>query len=127
MPRAARIPQTDAIPSYVDRIREHVERDEVGAARRVLAEALQAGSTEPRLANWERLLAPGKVLGFSPAASSDRSAELGWLATHGKKYRGEWVAVLEDQMLAHSKSYAELRAALDKLKSSSPPFVHFIE
>jgi len=127
MPRAARIPQTDAIPSYVDRIREHVEREEVGAARRVLAEALQAGSTEPRLANWERLLAPGKVLGTSPALDSDRSAEFGWLAEHGKKYRREWVAVLGPQMLAHSKSYAELRAELDKLTPASPPFVHFIE
>lgn len=127
MSRAARIPQIDAPSSFVDRIREHVERDEVGAARRVLAEALQAGSTEPRLANWEKLLAPGKVLGSIPVRDSDRSAELSWLAEHGKEYRREWVAVLGAQLLAHAKSYAELRAELDRLKSASPPLVHFIQ
>jgi hypothetical protein len=126
MPSPARIPQPD-VRSYVDRIREHVEREEVGAARRLVAEALREGSTEPGLADWERLLAPGKVLGFSPASEFDRSAEFRWFAEHGREYRGQWVAVLGEQMLAHAKVYEDLRAELDKLRPAAPPFVHFVE
>jgi hypothetical protein len=126
MPRPARIPPAD-VHSYVDRIREHVERDEVGAARRLVANALREGSTEPGLAHWAEVLAPAKVLGFSPAGEPDRSAEFRWFAEHGWEYRGQWVAVLGNQMLTHAESYQNLRDELDKLQPAAPPFVHFIE
>jgi Family of unknown function (DUF5678) len=122
----ARAPQPKET-SYVERIREHVERDEVGAARRVLAEALQAGSDEPRLKSWAEILAPAKILGFSPPAETDRSAELRWFREHAKDYHGEWVAVLDDDLLAHAPTYEELRAQLDELKPARSPFAHFIE
>lgn len=121
---AKALPNTN---SYVDRIREHVERDEVGAARRVLAEALRDGASEPGLENWAEILAPAKILGFSPPAETDLSAELGWFKQHGKEYRGEWVAVLGTELLAHARTYEELRAQLDRLKPARSPFAHFVE
>lgn len=126
MPRAARVPQNDVPGSYVARIREHVEREEVGAARRVLAEALREGSNEPGLANWEKLLAPGKVLGYSPARGSDLQAEVRWLDEHSQEFRGQWVAVLGAQMLAHAETLEELREKLDKLTLPTRPLVHFL-
>lgn len=110
--------------SYVDRIREHVERDEVGAARRLLAEALREGAD---VGNWAEILAPAKILGFGPPAETDLSAELGWFKQHAKEYRGEWVAVLGTELLAHARTYEELRAQLDRLKPARSPFAHFIE
>jgi hypothetical protein len=128
MPRAARIAQTEAPVSYVARIREHVERDEVGAARRVLAEALRAGVDEPGLANWEKLLAPGKVLGYSPPEpDSDLQAEIRWLDEHGREYRGQWIAVLGEKMLAHAETLEELRSELSKLALKARPLVHFMD
>jgi hypothetical protein len=128
MPSSARIAQTEAPVSYVARIREHVEREEVSAARRVLAEALRAGVDEPGLANWEKLLAPGKVLGYSPASPTDFEAEMRWFAEHAQEHRGEWVAVLNGELLAHAEAYKDLRAKLDAItpKPKEFPLVHFI-
>jgi hypothetical protein len=127
MPTPARIAQTEAPVSYVARIREHVQREEVGAARRVLAEALRAGADEPNLDHWAKVLAPAKVLGHSPASSTDRGDEVLWFEKNGREYRRQWVAVLGDELLAHAETYPELRAQLDRLKPAGRPLVHFIE
>jgi len=127
MPSPVRIAQTEAPASYVTRIREHFQREEVGAARRVLAEALRAGVDEPGLANWEKLLAPGKVLGYHPAEpDSDLHAEVHWLDQHGQEYRGQWVAVIGEKMLAHAETLEELRSDLSKLALTTRPLVHFM-
>lgn len=127
MPAPARIAQTEAPISYVARIREHVQREEVGAARRVLAEALRAGTDEPGLDHWAKVLAPAKVLGYSPASGTDRGREILWFEKHGNEYKRQWVAVLGDELLAHAAAYPELRAQLDRLKPAGRPLVHFIE
>jgi hypothetical protein len=127
MSRAARIPQSHVPQSYVDRIREHVEREEVGAARRVLTEALREGSDEPGLADWERLLAPGKVLGTSPPSESDFETDFRCLEGLARDYKGQWVAVFKGELLAHAKSYEELRAKLSQKAPQARPLVYFFE
>jgi hypothetical protein len=125
MPRPARIPPAD-VHSYVDRIREHVQRDEVGAARRLVAEALREGSTEPELAYWAEVLAPAKVLGVHPATGTDLQAEIRCLNEHAKEYRGQWVAVLGEKLLAHAETLEELRTKLSQLALPTRPLVHFM-
>jgi len=126
MPRTARVPQTD-VPSYVDRIREHVERDEVGAARRLVAEALREGSAEPGLAHWAEVLAPARVLGFSPPTGSDVRVDVRWFDEHWQEYRGQWVAVLKGEMLAHAETLEELQDKLAQLRPLAASLVHFVE
>jgi hypothetical protein len=127
MPRSAALPQIDAPSSYVARIREHLEKDEVQAARRVVAEALQEGSTEPGLANWAEVLAPAKILGFSPADGYDLREDIRWFDEHGVDYRGQWVAVLRGKLVAHAETYDELLAKLNDMAPAGHPLVHFIE
>lgn len=127
MPHAARIPQIDAPPSYEDRIREHLERDDVKGARRILAEALQEGSTEPGLAHWAEVLAPAKILGFRPADGTDIRDDIRWFDEHGRDYKGQWVAVLRGALLAHADSYEVLRATLDEIAPTEYPLVHLVK
>jgi len=127
MPRDTRIQQADALPSYVDRIREHVERDEVRAARRVLAEALKEGSTEADLAYWAEVLAPAKVLGFKPADGTSLRDDIRWFDEHGRDYKGQWVAVDKGELLAHAEIYEDLRARLDEIAPEAYPLVHFVQ
>jgi hypothetical protein len=126
MPRPARIPPAD-VHSYVDRIREHVERDEVGAARRLVAEALREGSTEPGLAHWAEVLAPAKFLRSSPATGTDVRVDVRWFDEHRQEYRGQWVAVLKGEMLAHAETLEELQKKLAKLRPVAASLVHFVE
>jgi hypothetical protein len=127
MPQAARIPQDHAHSSYVERIRHHVEKDEVGAARRLVAEALREGVDEPGLKRWAEVLAPARILGHRPASTTNHEADLLWLQEHGRKYRGEWVAVLHGELLAHAKNYGDMRAQFGPLKPDDHPLVQFIE
>jgi hypothetical protein len=127
MPQDANIPQIDTPAFYVERIRHHVEQDEVGAARRLVAEALREGADEPGLKRWAEVLAPAKILGHRPASTTNHEADLLWLQEHGRKYRGEWVAILRGELLAHAKNYGAMRAQFGLLRPGDHPLVQFIE
>jgi len=112
--------------SYRERIRELVEADQVGGARRLLAEALERGDHDEDLSNWQRLLAPGRVLGTSPELDPDRTPELTWLDNHWREFQGQWVALAEDRLLAHSAVLEEVLAALKGMQVDRRPLLHFI-
>ena len=57
--RALRKPDPD-IRSYAERIRELVEQDYVGGARKLLAESVM-GAADEELLKWQRVLAPAVV------------------------------------------------------------------
>jgi hypothetical protein len=127
MPQAARIPQDHAHSSYVERIRHHLEKDEVGAARRLVAEALREGVDEPGLKQWAEVLAPAKILGLHPATGTDLRVDIRWFDEHRHEYKGQWVAVARGELLAHAESYEELRARLAARAPGEHPLVHFIQ
>jgi hypothetical protein len=127
MSRAARIPHDDAPASYVDRIRHHIERDEVGAARRLVAEALRDDVNEPGLKQWAEVLAPAKILGSHPATGTDIRLDIRWFDEHRHEYKGQWVAVARGELLAHAESYEDLRAKLAASAPTEHPLVHFIQ
>ena len=123
----ARAPRQGSPSSFAERIRDHIERDEVGAARRVLAEARREGANEPALDAWETVLAPAKILARQPATGTDLRTDLRWIAEHAQEYRGQWVAVLAGKLLAHSEDHEELRARLAAIAPTASPLVHFID
>ncbi len=116
---------TNSTPSKVHRIRELVAQERLLEARQLLSEALENEGDNPELRRFKVVLAPPEV---APLAfvDSDRSDELKWIANHGKDYRGEWVAVLGDELVAHAKTLKALRAALQNLPENGTPLVHRI-
>jgi hypothetical protein len=127
MAQALRKPDQEETSSYREKIRALVEADRVGAARTLLAEALQKGDHEEDLSRWQAILAPAKVSKSTKERDFDRSPELGWLARYGNQYPGQWVALLGDELLAHSKSLGEVVAALEKNKPKRRPLLHYID
>jgi hypothetical protein len=126
MAEPIKVPYEETAESYVARIRELAGTDRVGGARRVLQEALQKFPDDPILARWKELLGPAKFNGYRPASGFDRSAELQWLDTFGPLYRGEWLAVLGDRLLGHSKDLQELTEQLKREPTERPPLYHYI-
>lgn len=112
--------------SYRERIRELVEQDRVGAARTLLAEALERGDHDEDLSRWREILAPARVRKSTKEPDFDRSPEVHWLTQHGSEYQGQWVALLGSELLAHSKSLEEVVVALEKDKPSRRPLLHYI-
>ena len=114
--------------SYSERIRELVEADKVGGARRLLAEAQEQSSQEKDLAYWQKVLAkggPGRAV--KGELDFDRTPDFDWLSEHSEAYRGEWVALLVGELLAHSKSLKEVTQVLEQNKPARRPMLYYID
>ncbi len=114
--------------SYRERIRELVEADKVEGARRLLAEALEKGDHGEDLSGWQRVLAkprgrpnPDVELDF------DRTPEVTWIREKSAPYKGQWVALLGDELLAHSPSLDEVVSILKEHKPPRRPMLHYID
>ncbi len=100
--------------TYAEKIRMLVEADFVGEARKVLAEALERGDHGEDLSGWQRVLAPARVISVGGERDLDRTADFQWLKDHSRAYRGQWVALLGGELLAHDEA---LQSILNQLKS----------
>lgn len=114
--------------SYSERIRELVEADKVEGARRLLAEALSGHHYDEDLSGWQRVLAKTKGRPNPDVEPDfDRTPEFLWIAEHSAAYRGQWVALLGRELLAHSTSLKEVVAALAKKKTPRRAMLHFVD
>ncbi len=111
---------------YKTLIRELIEREQIGAARRLLATASLELLSDASLTSLQQVLAPARVMAIK-RADVDRAREYRWLAAHAQRYRGQWVAVDGENLLAHAPSLKELRELLKTLVPRRPPLVHRID
>lgn len=127
MAEPMKVPQ-ETPESYAARIQELINTDRVRGARKLMDEAWKAFPDHPALIPWKKALSPGQVVKVGGPLDKDRTPEYNWLNLHGSKYRGEWVAVLDDQLVAHSADTQEMRAKLDAApRTPFPPLVVFIQ
>ena len=128
MAEPIKVPYEETAEDYAARIRDLVERDRVTGARKLILEALERFPDHPKLISWQKALSPAKVIQVGGPRDRDRTPEFRWLDAHGPEYKGEWVAVLGDRLLAHGPDYGELNARLDKLPEEEfPPLVVWIQ
>ena len=110
--------------SYAARIRALIEQDQVAQARALLSEALEANRDDPELHSLHKVLKPpqGRPREIT---DTDRTEELEWIVANRDAYRGRWVAVQGNRLVADALSFPELQSRIQKLKS--PPLVHRID
>lgn len=114
--------------SYDERIRELVEADLVGGARRLLAEALERGDHGEDLSGWQQVLAPAQSrLNSSRELDFNRAPEIRWINEHADDYHGQWVALLGGELLAHSASLEKVVSTLEKDRPGRRPLLHYID
>lgn len=113
--------------SYSEKIRELVEADKVEDARRLLAEAL-SGHHDENLSGWQKVLAKTKGQPNPDVEPDfDRTPEFLWITEHSEAYRGQWVALLGSELLAHSTSLKVVVAALERNKPPRRAVLHYVE
>ncbi|MEP7339979.1 MAG: hypothetical protein ABI977_19730 [Acidobacteriota bacterium] len=94
---------------------------EVGAyllSREVSTLAANRYSENAELQKYARILAPAKVIGSSPATGQSIEVNRNWMKSHGAEYRGQWVAILDGQLLGAAKSLDELIATVGRRKDA---------
>lgn len=119
-------PSEEEARSYMERIDECIFHGDIRGARALVAEAIEKGFQHERLAKLQEILAPARVRGTRPADEPDRTRELRWVESHGDSYRGEWVALLGDELLAHSSNLKEVAARLDENPPPVRPLLYWI-
>jgi len=124
MGKAAQAGSDDS--SYGSRIQKLVEQDRVGGARQLVEEALRERPNDLDLLSWKEVLAPGRVFGRKPV-NFEGTAEQRWIAEEAGRYKGQWVAVLGNELLAHAPTLQELSTKLKQLSPPKLPVVHHVE
>jgi len=107
---------------FVDRIRALLKLGLIRDAQ-ILLEV--AGDSVPQDSKIRKALAPPRVRRV-PRNDSDRSSEFHWLATKSLPYRGKWVALVGDELVAQTDTLKELLASVETLALSGPPLVHHL-
>ncbi|HYU34900.1 MAG TPA: DUF5678 domain-containing protein [Thermoanaerobaculia bacterium] len=127
MGRALKIAPSDENERYVPRIKALVEEERIREARELVKEALRSNPSEPGLQGWSEVLAPAKSWAAPPGTGRDfdRTPELRWLEAHWQEYRGQWVALLHDELLAHG-TLSEVMAQLREKPPEARPLLHRI-
>jgi hypothetical protein len=126
MGQPAKIARNHVGEPYVPRIRALVEEGRVREARALVKEALRESPSEPGVTGWSEVLAPAKILQTRSATDFDRSAEILWLEEHADEYRGQWVALLRNELLAHADTLEELTTKLETVPRDARALLHRI-
>jgi len=118
-------PVRGAVP-FVIAVRRLIETDQMLAARQMLAAAPTHILTDPLVARLRSILAP-PVVKQVQKRDVDRTREYEWLGTDGHKYRGRWVALDGDRLLAVASSLRELQERLKTVDFTHPPLLHRVD
>lgn len=126
MGQPAKIARNHAAEPYVPRIQTLVEEGRIREARALVKEALRESPLEPGVLSWSEVLAPAKILPARSVVDFDRSAEILWLEEHADEYRGQWVALLRNELLAHAATLEELTTKLETVSRDARALLHRI-
>ncbi|CAE6703385.1 DUF5678 domain-containing protein [Nitrospira defluvii] len=113
----------DELAFYTQAIRQALEAEQLSYARSLLAAIpLNLASTE-QVEGLRKVLAPPTVT-RTQVHDVDRTQEFMWLKTESHKYRGQWVAIEGDRLVANSHNLRELREILSNLKPTPSVLIH---
>jgi hypothetical protein len=110
--------------SYVARIRALIEQHQLAQARALLSQAPKADGQDPTLLSLYEVLKPPHAR-IRKITDRDRTEEFEWIVANRDAYRGRWVAVQGNRLVADAPSFPELQSRIQKLKN--PPLVHRID
>ena len=118
---------SDAQPFLlIERVKNLLDQQKIREARRTLEIGSSRYPASRQIARLLRAISPGRV---SPTgwASSGRERETAWIKQHGHEYRGKWIALDGDRLIAFAANLSELIANLDtRNEREKPPFIQHL-
>ncbi len=107
-------------------VRDLIEREQVGAARKLLAGLPLEYLSDPLVRRLLKTLAQ-PVVKARQKQDIDRQKDYDWLRDHAREYAGQWVALHEGQLLAASATLRDISEKVKALRLSHPPLLHLIK
>ena len=109
-------------------IRSLLDSQKLVAAMREAARGARLFPEDAWLRQADRVLNPSKVT-VVPSRDQhlDRRKEYDWLRRHRDEYRGKWVALMEDKLIASSDSFDDVLREVRARRLAAHPLVHRVE
>jgi hypothetical protein len=104
-------------------VRDLLQREQITAARRLLNLLPADMLDDPAMMRLRRALA-APVVCVSEHRDVERGDEYEWLREHAGSYRGQWVALAGNRLVASAPTLRELRARLSAETVDRPPLLH---
>jgi hypothetical protein len=117
--------ERDEVRPYVVGLKDLIEHEQIAAARRMLGALPLRFLDDPEVNRLRKVLAPPTVR-KTEKRDIDRRSEYDWIRSNQQAYRGQWVALDGDRLLAAAASLRELRERLRALQLTHPPLIHRI-
>lgn len=106
-------------------IRTLLDQQQLSKARQTAAQAAKDHPDHPWLVQADRVLNPDRMVA-RPAQGRGRAREFAWLRQNAEAYRGRWVALLRDELIATAETFPELQRVVREGTFESPPLVHYV-
>jgi hypothetical protein len=103
-----------------------LEQGQAGSACEILQKALQQYPTDERLLNLYQAISPGKVV-RRDVRYSNRALEIAWIKANHSRYRGKWVALLGEHVLAVGDSLKAVLRLVQEQQPEDTPFIHHFD
>jgi hypothetical protein len=107
------------------RIKQFIETSAVEEARALAKEVVARWPEDGRAQYWARVLAPAKGRVVPGRRSRPLDRERAWLREHAHEYRGQWLAIFGDQLLAADKSLANVMKVVRETPGAEDALLHF--
>jgi hypothetical protein len=95
-------------------------------ARQVLQEALLRWPKDQGLLRLQRVISPGRVVA-KEKQYKDRRSEISWIAENRQTYKGKWVALMGDQLIAMADDLKTLLDDLRERQLEEAPLIHRLD
>ncbi len=92
-------------------IRQHLEAGEIRMAKRLVSDAVRRHPSHSEIRDLHHILNQGRSFARQ-GTGRDMRSEYAWLRHPPEKYRGRWVALIGDAVVASAKTLQELQASL---------------
>ena len=110
----------------IERVRCLLDQQKIREARRTLEIGSSRDPANRQIASLLRAISTGRVSSIGRTLSG-RERETVWIKQHAHEYRGKWVALEEDRLVAFAATLSELLACLDTgAERKKPPFVQHL-
>ncbi len=111
---------------FVAVIRSLLDEQEFLAARHAAARAVERFSGHPWLELANRVLNPTRIVRRPADDGPQRRKEFDWLRRNSERYRGKWIALVGDELIASGSACEEVLRAVRARNLAVRPLVHHV-
>jgi Family of unknown function (DUF5678) len=122
---AIEVDRSQALDADLVRLRTLLERGDVEGARAWVKELQHMWPDSDEVRHYVEVLAPPRVSIRRGHRGPSRHNERAWLREHARQYPGQWLAILQDQLIAADPDLGTVLAAVRQTPDAQRALLHF--